>query len=95
MKINNKSHSTETKIRMVEAKSAYPVYVYNSFKQLLVIFPSVLSLAKFIKSNHPTLVKVIKEEMIFSPLAPKQNGRRGEWYLSNIPYDLNDTLVKI
>lgn len=77
----NKSHSIETKIRMVEAKSAYPVYVYNSLKQLLVIFPSVVSLAKLIKSNHPTLVKVIKEQMLF----------RGEWYLSNTPYYLNDT----
>ena len=26
----NKSHSTEAKIRMIEANSAYPVYVYNS-----------------------------------------------------------------
>lgn len=47
---------------MIEAKSAYPVYVYNSFKELLVIFPSVLTLAKLIKSNHPTLVDVIKEK---------------------------------
>jgi len=31
----NKSHSLETKIRIMEAKSAYPVYVYNSFKELL------------------------------------------------------------
>lgn len=57
-----KNHSTESKIRMIEAKSAYPVYVYNSFKELLVIFPSVLTLAKLIKSNHPTLVDVIKEK---------------------------------
>ncbi|EYE89923.1 intron endonuclease [Aspergillus ruber CBS 135680] len=60
-----KNHSTESKIRMIEAKSAYPVYVYNSFKELLVIFPSVLTLAKLIKSNHPTLVDVIKEKTIF------------------------------
>ena len=31
---------------MIEANSAYSVYVYNSFKELLVIFPSVLTLAK-------------------------------------------------
>jgi group I intron endonuclease len=60
-----KNHSTESKIRMIEANSAYPVYVYNSFKELLVIFPSVLTLAKLIKSNHPTLVGVIKEKTIF------------------------------
>jgi len=61
----NKTHSIESKLRMIEAKSAYPVYVYNSFKELLVIFPSVLTLAKLIKSNHSTLVDVIKKETLF------------------------------
>lgn len=79
----NKSHSLESKIRMMEANSAYSVYVYNSFKELLVIFPSVLTLAKLIKSNHPTLVNIIKEQTIF----------RGEWYLTNIPYNINDTPI--
>jgi len=77
----NKSHSLESKVRMIEANSAYPVYVYNSFKKLLVIFPSVGTLAKLVKSNHYTLVDVIKEQTIF----------RGEWYLSNIPYNITDT----
>ena len=77
----NKNHSIESKLRMIEANSAYPVYIYNSFKELLVIFPSVKTLAKLIKSNHPTLVKNIQEQTIF----------RGEWYLSNIPYNLSDT----
>jgi group I intron endonuclease len=77
----NKSHSVETKLRMSEAKSAYPVYVYNSFKQLLVIFPSVGFFSKLIKSNHATLVEVIKNNVIF----------RGEWFLSNIPYNITDT----
>ena len=77
----NRNHSIESKLRMIEANSAYPVYLYNSFKELLVIFPSVKTLAKLIKSNHPTLVKNIKEQIIF----------RGEWYLSNIPYNLRDT----
>jgi group I intron endonuclease len=61
----NKSHSMESKIRMIEAKSAYPVYVYNSFKELLVIFPSVSTLANLIKSNHSTIVDVIQEQTIF------------------------------
>lgn len=68
---------------MIEANSAYSVYVYNSLKELLVIFPSVLTLAKLIKSNHPTLVNIIKEQTIF----------RGEWYLRNIPYNINDTPI--
>lgn len=66
---------------MIEANSAYPVYIYNSSKELLVIFPSVLTLAKLIKSNHPTLVNVIEEQILF----------RGGWYLLNIPYNISDT----
>ena len=76
----NKNHSNESKIRMIEAKSAYPVYIYNSYKKLLVIFPSVRTLANLIKSNHSTIVNVIKEETLF----------RGEWYLKNIPYNITD-----
>jgi group I intron endonuclease len=79
----NRNHSIESKLRIIEAKSAYPVYLYNSFKELLVIFPSVKTLANLIKSNHPTLVKNIQEKTLF----------RGEWYLSNIPYNLNDTPI--
>ena len=79
----NKSHSTESKVRMIEAKSAYPVYVYNSFKELLIIFPSVSTLANLIKSNHSTVVDVIKEQTIF----------RGEWYFTNLPYNIDDTPI--
>ena len=77
----NKSHSMESKVRILEAKSAYSVYIYNSFKELLIIFPSVGTLAKLIKSNHPTIVNVIKEGILF----------RGEWYFTNIPYNIEDT----
>jgi group I intron endonuclease len=61
----NKSHSIESKRRMIEANSAYPVYVYNSFKELVVIFPSVSTLANQINSNHLTIVSAIKEQSIF------------------------------
>ena len=77
----NKNHSIESKIRMIEAKSAYPVYVYNSFKELLVILPSVSTLSNLIKSNHSTIVYIIKEQTIF----------RGEWYFTNLPYNISDT----
>ena len=76
-----KSHSMESKIRIMESKSTYPIYLYNSYKELLVIFPSVSGLAKLIKSNQPTLVETIKKNTIF----------RGEWYLNNIPYNISDT----
>ncbi len=79
----NKSHSLESKVRMIEAKSAYPVYVYNSSKELLVIFPSVLTLAKLINCNHFTIVNLIKQQTIF----------RGEWYFTNIPYNISDTPI--
>lgn len=77
----NKSHSIESKVRIIEAKSAYPVYIYNSFNELLIIFPSVGTLAKLIKSNYPTIVNAIKEGILF----------RGEWYFTNIPYNIEDT----
>ena len=76
----NKSHSLESKLRMIEAKTAYPVYVYNSYRVLQVVFPSVKTLAKMINSNHPTIVKSIKNQVLF----------RGEWYFSNIPFNLSD-----
>lgn len=77
----NKSHSMESKVRIIEAKSAYPVYIYNSYKELEVIFPSVKSLSKMICSNHPTIVTYIKKQLLF----------RGEWYFTNIPYNINDS----
>lgn len=78
-----KNHSIESKVRIIESKSAYPVYVYNSYKKLLVIFPSVSTLAKLIKSNHSTIIDTIKEQTIF----------RGEWYFTNLPYDINNTPI--
>jgi hypothetical protein len=77
----NKNHSVESKLRMIEAKSAYPVYIYNSFKELLVIFPSVKTLAKLVNSNHSTIVNYIKNRILF----------RGEWYFNNLPFNLTDT----
>jgi group I intron endonuclease len=76
----NKNHSMETKLRMIEANSAYSVYIYNSFKELLVIYPSVNTLAKLIRSNHSNIVSYIKNKTLF----------RGEWYLSNLPFNIED-----
>lgn len=77
----NKTHSVDSKLRMIEANSAYPVYVYNSYRELLIIFHSVKTLAKLINSNHSTIVNYIQNEALF----------RGEWYFSNIPFNLTDT----
>jgi len=76
----NKNHSVESKVRMIEANSAYPVYVYNSHRELQVIYPSASTLAKLINSNQPTIVDYIKDKSLF----------RGEWYFSNLPFNLSD-----
>ena len=77
----NKNHSLESKLRIIEANSKYSVYIYNSFRELLVIFPSVKTLAKWINSNHSTLKNNIKDGTLF----------RGEWYFSYLPFNLTDT----
>ena len=41
----NKNHAVDYKLRMIEANSPYFAYIYNSSRKLLVIFPSVSSLA--------------------------------------------------
>ncbi|KAG0632687.1 hypothetical protein HOY80DRAFT_914371 [Tuber brumale] len=61
----NKTHSVETKLRIIEANSAYPVYIYNSYRELIVVFPSVTTLAKLINSNHSTIVSYIKNKVLF------------------------------
>lgn len=76
-----KHHSVESKLRIIEAKSAYSVYIYNSFKKLVFILPSVKTLAKLINSNHSTIVNFIKTGALF----------RGEWYLRNLPINLTET----
>nr|YP_010218719.1 hypothetical protein LK370_mgp104 [Morchella brunnea]UBU98556.1 hypothetical protein [Morchella brunnea] len=77
----NKTHSVDSKLRKIEANSAYSVYVYNSYRELLIIFPSIKTLAKLINSNHSNIVNYIQNEALF----------RGEWYFSNIPFNLTDT----
>jgi len=74
----NKAHSEESKIKIIESKSIYPVYIYNSFKKLLVIYPSVTTLAKSINSNNSTVTNYIKNKTLF----------RGEWYLSYLPFNI-------
>lgn len=79
----NKNHSIENKIRMIEANSLYPVYIYDISKILIVIFPSVTTLAKRIDSNHSTIIKYIKDQTLY----------RGGWYFSNIPYNIDDNPI--
>lgn len=76
----NKNYSIETKIRMIEANTLYPVYIYDIYKILIIIFPSVISLAKRIDSDYFTLIKYIKDQTLY----------KGGWYFTNIPYNIED-----
>ena len=79
----NKNHSMETIVRIMEAKSAYPVYIYDSYKKLIAIIPSAKTLAKKIQSTHTTVVSYIKDQTLF----------RGEWYFTNLPYNIDDSPI--
>jgi hypothetical protein len=67
----------------MEARSSYPVYIYNSHKILLAIIPSARALANKTQSTHTTIVTYIKNGSLF----------RGEWYFTNIPYNIEDTPI--
>lgn len=77
---HNRNHSMQSKIKRIEERSDYPVYIYNSYKQLLVIIPSIPTLGKSIGSDYNTILAHINKQTLF----------RGEWYFSNIPYNIND-----
>jgi group I intron endonuclease len=77
----NKSHSMESKVRIIESKSQNPLYIYDSYKKLVVIYPSILTLSKKINSNHATILTCINKQELF----------RGEWYFTNIPYNISDS----
>lgn len=66
---------------MIKANSSYPLYIYNSYRDLQIIFPSVNTLAKLINSNHATIVNYIVNEELY----------RGEGYFSSLPFNLDDT----
>lgn len=78
-----KTHNSDSLLKMTIANSKGSVYLYNDLKELLVIFPSIKTLANQIHSNSASLVKVINEETLF----------RGGWYLSMKPFNITDTPV--
>ncbi|MDB5422523.1 MAG: uncharacterized protein JWR59_2470 [Brevundimonas sp.] len=76
-----KIHSKDSILKIIEGKSAHTVYVYNSKKILQIIYPSVRTMAKLINANSSTIVNAIKKGGLF----------RGEWYISDKPFNLSDT----
>jgi len=72
------SHTEETKARISKTKSQGSIYIYDTFKQLLAIAPSMISLAILLgnKSISISLVRAIKEGSLYRSLC----------YLSRIPF---------
>jgi len=77
----SKNHSEKTIRQIIESKSHNSVYIYDSYKNLIAIYPSVNTLSKVIAANHSTIVSFIKNNMLF----------RGEWYFTTIPYNISDS----
>ena len=71
----NKKHTKDSISKIVAAKSKQTVYIYNSLKKLLIVYPSVKTLANVINSNSPSIKKVIDNNSLF----------RGGWYFSSKP----------
>lgn len=78
-------HSSETKLAISLQKSKGSVYIYNEFKQLLVIAPSMTSLTILLGSRSISVAikRSIKEESLF----------RSSWYFANEPFNINDKPV--
>jgi len=75
-----KTHTEESKLKISTANSAFSLYVYNSLRQLVMICPSVRSLAVLINTNSSTIINCIKNESLF----------RGEWYFASLPFNIEE-----
>ncbi|EMD85022.1 hypothetical protein COCC4DRAFT_154306, partial [Bipolaris maydis ATCC 48331] len=78
-----KSHTMESIRQIIKNKSYNPVYIYDSYKNLIAIYPSVKTLSKKVGANSTTIVNYIKSKALF----------RGEWYFTNIPFNIDDTPI--
>lgn len=76
------SHTSATKLAISIRKSKGSIYIYNEFKQLLCIAPSMISLAILLgnKSISIAIKRAIQEESLF----------RSSWYLTREPFNIND-----
>jgi hypothetical protein len=74
------THSFETLIKLMSVNSLSPLYIYDSFKTLLVVFPSVKTLADLIQANSVAITNCIADSSLF----------RGGWYFSRTPLKKKD-----
>lgn len=79
---NSIPHSEETKLKISKSKSSGSIYIYNEFKVLLVIVPSLKSLAVSLgnASICISLKRSIDNESLF----------RSSWYISKHPFNEYD-----
>lgn len=72
----------ETKLKISKSRSSGSVYIYDEFKVLLVIIPSLRSLAALLGNPSITisLKRSIENESLF----------RSSWYISKHPFNEND-----
>lgn len=75
-----KKHKYSSKIKISDSKSHFPIYLYNSYKELLFVYSSATGFSKLIKSTQPNIVKAIEDKTLF----------RGEWYIHSKPLNAND-----
>jgi group I intron endonuclease len=61
----SKTHKVENIDKIIASKSLGKVYVYNSVKELQVIFPSITTLSKSIKTSYNYIKKVMIEGNLF------------------------------
>jgi group I intron endonuclease len=61
----NKKHNKDSLNKIILAKSTGQIFIYDEFKSLLVIFPSLTTFAKAVKSNNTTIKKAIQSGMLF------------------------------
>jgi hypothetical protein len=71
----NKTHTVKSIEKIIKKKSSSEIYIYNSYRKLMVIFPSVTTFCKSIKSKNAFVNKIIESGNLF----------RGEWYITKTP----------
>nr|QJT58207.1 Homing endonuclease [Fusarium asiaticum]UPX02694.1 homing endonuclease [Fusarium vorosii]QJT58262.1 Homing endonuclease [Fusarium asiaticum]QJT58317.1 Homing endonuclease [Fusarium asiaticum]QJT58372.1 Homing endonuclease [Fusarium asiaticum] len=75
-------HLQDTKLRISKSRSSASVYIYDEFKTLLVIVPSLRSLAVQLGSSSISIA--LKRAMADKSLF------RSSWYISNQLFNEND-----
>lgn len=76
------SHTLETKLALSLKKSKGSIYIYNEYKQLLVIAPSMISIAILLgsKSISVSINRAIKEQSLY----------RSYWYFTKVPLNIDE-----